>query len=110
MRRLPRLPMQFPDQLPDLRKAARAILFETEAAVLAARSSLRTIDKACAECSKAEAFLSDLSVDSKNGAPQIMVPLTKAAFLPGRLTDSRHCQLRMGVRLTNMPVFWIYRS
>ena len=86
--------MQHPDQLPDLRKAARAIVLETEAAVLAARSSLHTIDSACAECSKAEAFLSDLPVNGSS--PQIMVPLTGAAFLPGRLTDTRHCQLRMG--------------
>ena len=70
-----------------------AIVLETEAAMLTAQSSLQVIDKSIDECSQAEAFLSALPVE---GSPQIMVPLTKAAFLPGRLTDTRHCQLRMG--------------
>ena len=68
--------------------------------MLAAKARLQDIDKCWAECKEAEAFLEALPVE---GTPQIMVPVTKAAFLPGRLTDTRHCQLRMGEDNKAMP-------
>lgn len=60
---------------------------------MASRGRQQDIQKTLDEATAALCFLEALP---KEGSPEIMVPLGKAAFFPGRLVDTQRCELRMG--------------
>lgn len=88
--------MSSPAQLPDLRIAAQQLAVEAQAALLGHQEQILQIDRECQEYESTAIMLESLP---KEGTPEIMVPLGKAAFFPGKLVDTQHCLVRMGALL-----------
>ena len=60
---------------------------------MASRGTQQGSQKAQDEATAALGFLEALPED---GSPEVMVPLGRVAFVPGRLVDTQRCELHMG--------------
>ncbi|CAL8464534.1 g4069 [Coccomyxa elongata] len=85
--------MSNPVQMPNLRLAAQHLAVEAQAALLGHREQILQIDKERQDYESTAFMLDSLP---KEGTHEIMVPLGKAAFFPGKLVDTQHCLVRMG--------------
>ena len=88
--------MNDPVQLPNLRLAAHHLAVEAEAALLHHHEQILLIDKERQDYESTAFMLKNLP---KEGTPEIMVPLGKAACFSGKLVDTQHCLVRMGALL-----------
>ncbi len=88
--------MSTPVQMPNLRLAAQHLAVEAQAALLGHREHILQIDKERQDYESTAFMLESLP---KEGTPEIMVPLGKAAFFSGKLVDTQHCLVRMGALL-----------
>lgn len=82
-----------PARLPDLRKAAQRLAAETQASILSISETLQKLQTAQKESEAAAGMLTSLP---HHGNHEIMVPLGKAAFFPGRLVNTDRCLVEVG--------------
>jgi prefoldin subunit 5 len=88
-----------PATLPDLRRTAQQRAADARASIIATQERLQQIELACRDYEDVTSMLAALPDKQSH---DIMVPLGKAAFFPGKLINTDKCQIRVSKSLVRL--------